>query len=174
MSRSVLPSALVAGVLYALVGVLELVHGQGTVFTSPVEYGIEWLFVAALGAVVVVLVASARSAADRLTATGFVVAACGTAAMGLAAVATAVTGRESLDVLFPLGVLLTGVGLLALAVQDVRRRVYPARAGIVLAAAFVLAIPADAVAGSGSLVLAAGWLAVARLLSSAPVPVPVP
>jgi hypothetical protein len=168
VSRSLLPSALVAGVLYAAVGVLELVHGQGAVFTSPVEYVIEWLFAGALCAVVGVLAGSARSAADRLTATACAVAAAGTAAMGIAAVATAVTGRESLDALFPLGVLLAGAGLLGLAVQDVRRRVHPARAGIVLAAAFVLAIPADAVAGSGSVVLAAGWLAVARLLSSAP------
>jgi hypothetical protein len=173
VSRPPLLAAFVAAGLYAVVGVLELAHGQETVFTSPVEYVIEWLFVGALCAAVGFLVAGARSATDKLAAGSFAVAAAGHAAMAVAALATAVAGRESLDVLFPLGVLLGGGGLIVLAVQDVRRRVRPWRAGLVLAAAFVLAIPADALAGSGSIVLAAGWSAVARLLTTSPAPTPV-
>jgi hypothetical protein len=57
------------------------------------------------------------------------------------------------------------IGVVGMAVQDLRRRVTPAHAGLVLAAAFVLAIPADALLGAGSLVLAAGWLALGRLLA---------
>jgi hypothetical protein len=173
VSRLPLLAASAAAGLYAAVGILELAFGQETVFTSPVEYVIEWLFVGALGAAVTFLVAGARSATDRLTAVSFGAAAAGHIAMGIAAVATAIAGRESLDVLFPLGVLLGGIGLLALAVQDLRRRVEPWRAGLVLAAAFVLAIPADALAGSGSLVLAAGWSAMTRLLATSTARTPV-
>jgi hypothetical protein len=172
VSRLPLLAAFTAAGLYAVVGVLELAYGQDTVFTSPVEYVIEWLFVVALSAAVGFLVAGARSSADRLTAASFAVAAVGHAAMAIAALATAAAGRESLDVLFPLGVLLGGGGLLVLAVQDVRRRVLPWRTGFALAAAFVLAIPADVLTGSGSLVLAAGWSAAARLLTTAYVPTP--
>ena len=164
MTRSLGPVALVAGLLYAVVGALELAFGQGRVFTSPVEYVIEWAFAAALVLVVTALAAGARTSVDRLARGCFGVAAAGHAALLVAAVATAWSGREALDAVFPVGVLLSGLGLLALAVQDVRRRVRPPRAGVVLAVAFVLAIPADALAGSGSLVLAAGWLAVSRLL----------
>jgi hypothetical protein len=173
VSRVPLLAASAAAGLYAAVGVLELAFGQETVFTTPTEYVIEWQFVAALAAAVTFLVVGARGATDRVTAVAFAVAAAGHTAMGVAAVATALAGRESLDVLFPLGVLLGGVGLIALAVQDLRRRVRPWRGGLVLAAAFVLAIPADALAGSGSLVLAAGWSAMSRLLATATAPTPV-
>jgi hypothetical protein len=172
VNRSLGPIALVTGLLYAVVGALELVLGQGTVFTSPVEYVIEWAFVAALVLVVTVLVVGARTSSDRVTRGCFAAAAAGHAALLVAAAATAWLGQEALDAVFPAGVLLGGLGLLGLAVQDVRRRVSPHRAGVVLAAAFVLAIPADALAGSGSLVLAAGWLAVSRLLVTQGAPQP--
>jgi hypothetical protein len=172
MTRSLTPVALGAGLLYAVIGVLELVHGQEPVFSSPVEYVIEWAFVVALGLAIIVLASGARSAADRLTGAFLAVAAAGHGAMLVAAVATAINGRESLDALFPVGVLLSGVGLLAVAVQDLRHRVLPARVGIVLAAAFVLAIPAGTLAQSGSLVLAAGWLAVTRRLAGVREPQP--
>jgi hypothetical protein len=172
VNRSLGPVALVAGLLYAVLGALQLAFGQGTVFTSPVEYVIEWMFVAALVLGVTALAAGARTSGDRLTRGCLAVAAAGHAALLVAAAATAWAGREALDAVFPAGVLLSGLGLLAVAIQDLRRRVRPSRAGVVLAAAFVLAIPADALAGAGSLVLAAGWLALSRLLVTHPAPQP--
>jgi hypothetical protein len=154
------------GVLYAVVGALQLAFDQATVFASASDYVIEWLFVAALVLTIGLFARAARASEDRLTAVAWTIAAAGQTAMGVAALVTAVAGRESLDVVFPLGVLLTLVGLVVLAVQDVRRRVLPSRAGLVLAGAFVLSIPADVLVEAGSLALAAGWLAVARLAAS--------
>jgi hypothetical protein len=165
VSRSLAPVAFAAGALHAVAGTLALAFGQETVFVSVTDYVLEWVFVGALVLSTWVLFGLARVSADRAARVACAVAAVGHAAMLVAATATAVAGRESLDALFPLGVLLTIVGFVGLAVQDLRRRVMPAHAGLVLAAAFVLAIPADALLGAGSLVLAAGWLALGRLLS---------
>jgi hypothetical protein len=156
VSRSFPPVALAIGVLYAVVGALQLAFDQATVFASASDYVIEWLFVAALALTIGLFARAARTSEDRLTAVAWTIAAAGQTAMGVAALVTAVAGRESLDVVFPLGVLLTLVGLVVLAVQDVRRRVQPSR----------LSIPADVLVGAGSLALAAGWLAVARLAAS--------
>lgn len=165
VSRSVPLVSLAAGTAFAAVGALELTLGQASVFASTSDYVIEWLFVVALALAVGVLVRLARANDDRATVTAFAIAVLGHAAMCVAAVATAVAGRESLDVLFPIGVLLALVGLIVLAVQDLRRRVVPERVGLVLAAAFALTFPAEALVGAGSLLLATGWLAVARLSS---------
>jgi hypothetical protein len=167
VSRSLSPVALSVGVLYAVLGGLELAFGQATVFASPTDHVIEWLFVAVLALGALLLVRAARESDARVTSVAFLVTAVGHTAMGVAALATAVAGRESLDALFPLGVLLTLCGLVALAVQDLRKRVLPPHVGVVLAVAFVLAIPAGALIDVGSLVLAAGWLATARLLGAA-------
>lgn len=165
MSRSLAPVAFAAGALHAAAGALSLAFGQETVFDSATDYVIEWVFVGALVLSTGVLLGLARVTADRVARMACAVAAAGQAGMLVAATATAVAGRESLDALFPVGVLLTLIGFVGLAVQDLRRRVTPAHAGVVLAAGFVLAILADALLGVGSLVLAASWLALGRLLS---------
>ncbi len=160
--------ALIAAGAYALTGALELVHDQPAVFVDTVDYVIEAAFVMALAASVAVLVAIGRARlSGRAGLAGWTLAAAGNAALATAALATAITGREALDPLFPLGFLAIVAGYLTLAVIDLRRRLFPPRAGLVLLVGFVsTAITDNLVTGGGTLVLAATWAAVGRLIST--------
>lgn len=158
--------ALVAAGAYAVTGALELSHDQPTVFSDPVDYVIEAAFVVALLASVSVLVWLCRAGLSTRPATvGWAVAAAGHIALATAALATALAGRETLDPLFPLGFLAIVAGYLALAASDVRNHLVPSRSGIVLILGFVAtAIVDNLVTGGGTLVLAATWAALARLM----------
>ena len=112
--------------LFALVGALELVHDQANPFTGTLDYLIEGVFVAALVAGAAALW-QLRDAGARIP---FTIAAAGHAVLVLPAAATFARGSESLDPLFPLGVLAILGGIIAAAVLDVRGRVAPRRAGL--------------------------------------------
>jgi hypothetical protein len=85
-------------------------------------------------------------------------AAFGYGVLVLAAGATFVRGQESLDPVFPLGVLAITAGFLAAGVQDVRRRLVVRGAGLALLAGWAITVATDS-----SFALAAGWAAVALL-----------
>lgn len=159
--------ALVVVGAYAVTGALELAHDQPTVFSDPVDYVIEAAFVVALLASVSVLVWLCRAGLSTRPATvGWAVAALGHGALATAALATALAGREALDPLFALGFLAIVAGYLTLAVSDLRNHLVPSRSGIVLVVGFVAtAIVDNLVTGGGTLVLAATWAALARLMS---------
>jgi hypothetical protein len=159
--------ALTAAGLYAATGAIELVHDQPTVFADPIDYWLEGIFVAALAASVTVLASLARARwTGAGTTFGWTPAACGHLALLVAALVTAIEGREALDVVFPLGVLAIVAGYLVLAVLDARRRLVPRGAGLVLLAGFVAGAVVDgALGGGGGLVFAASWAALARLIS---------
>ena len=160
--------ALLAAGAYAVTGALELSHDQPTVFADPLDYVIEATFAAGLAASVVVLLAIGKSGlSGRPGTVGWSVAAAGNAALAVAALATAIEGREALDPLFPLGFLAIVVGYLMLAVVDARRRLVPPRAGLVLLIGFIAtAVVDNLVTGGGTLVLAATWAALGRLITT--------
>ena len=160
--------ALAAAGLYAVTGALELSHDQPATFVDPIDYLIEGAFVVALLASVVVLARLARAGLSGPSGTiGWTLATAGNGALLVAAGATTINGREALDPLFPLGFLAIVAGYLTLAVVDVRRRLVPPRAGLVLLLGFVAtAIVDNLVTGGGTLVLAATWAALGRLIAS--------
>lgn len=170
MSRhnAIVRLALVAVGAYAVTGALELSHGQPTVFSDPVDYVIEAAFFVALLASVSVLLWLCRAGLSTRPATvGWAVAAAGHAALATAALATALAGRETLDPLFPLGFLAILAGYLTLGASDLRNHLAPARSAIVLVVGLVAtAIVDNLVTGGGTLVLAATWAALARLMSA--------
>lgn len=159
--------ALVAVGAYAVTGALELSHDQPTVFSDPVDYVIEAAFVVGLLASVSVLVSLCRAGlSTRPAIVGWALAAAGHAALATAALATALAGRETLDPLFPLGFLAIVAGYLTLAVSDLRNHLVPSRGGVVLIVGFVAtAIVDNLITGGGTLVLAATWGALARLMA---------
>ena len=154
--------ALAAAGCYAIAGAIEVAHDQPTAFASPLDYWLEAAFVVGLLASVSALAVLSSLAPRRLPAAAWGVAAAGNAGICVAALATAVRGRESLDLLFSVGFLLLAVGYLTLALLDLRGRVMPARAGVVLLGGIVVAAVIDQV-GAGSLALTASWVAVAAL-----------
>jgi hypothetical protein len=154
-NRSILPVlAALAGTLFSLAAVIELAHEQVSPFEGVLDYLIEGVFVAALaaGAAALWLLRDAGARGP------FTLAAAGHAVLLLPAGATFVRGQESLDPLFPLGVLTILLGILAAAVLDVRGRVAPRRAGVLLLAGWIVAFAADTTLGVGI-----AWLAVSAL-----------
>ena len=164
--------ALAAAGLYAVTGALELSHDQPPIFADPIDYVIEVAFVVALLASVVVLARLARAGlAGRSGTIGWTLATAGNGALLVAAGATAIDGREALDPLFPLGFLAIVAGYATLAVVDLRRRLDPPRAGLVLLVGFIAtAVVDNLVVGGGTLVLAATWAALARLIAAPEAP----
>lgn len=160
--------ALLAAGAYAVTGALELVHDQPTVFADPIDYVIETAFVLALAATVGVLFSIGRAGlSGRPAMAGWILAVAGNAALATAALATTIEGREALDPLFPLGFLAIIAGYLTLAVVDLRSRLVPPRAGLLLLLGFIAtALIDNLVTGGGTLVLAATWAALGRLISA--------
>ena len=177
------PAALLAAVGYGAGAVLELVHDQPSTFSGVTDYLIEAGFVVGLAATVVVLVGlvrGQRSTGSRLT---LGLAAAGNAATLVAAGGTLLLGREVLDGLFFAGVIATILGYLSSAVLDLLRRLTPRLVGVVLLLGFVGSMVVSGVLGAllghggdggtaGGLALAAVWVGVARLLTSADVETP--
>jgi len=170
-------AAFLAAAGYGVGAVLELVHDQPFIFTSPVDYLIEAGFVVGLAATVVVLAALVRGQRSVASRIALGLAALGNAATLVAAGGTLVLGREVLDGLFLVGVLATILGYLATAVLDLLRRVTPRLVGVVLLLGFVGSMVVSEVLGAllghggdggtaGGLALAAVWIAVGRLMSA--------
>jgi hypothetical protein len=151
-TRITLPLA--AAVLFAVTGVLELAHDQASPFTSALDYVIEGVFVAALAATAAALW-QLRVGGGRLP---WAAAAFGYCALLLAAGATFVRGQESLDPVFPVGVLAITLGLLVAAALDARGRLAPRGAGLVLLAGWAITVATDSGLG-----IAAGWALVTLL-----------
>ena len=145
---------LTTALLFAITGILELAHEQVSPFTSAADYLIEGVFTAAL--------ACGAAALWQLRERGnrhvWTVAAFGYGVLVLAAGATFARGQESLDPVFPVGVLAITAALLAASVQDIRGRLLARGAGLALFAGWAITVATDS-----GLALAAGWAAVALL-----------
>ena len=144
--------ALAAAALFAAAGTIGLTHEQPSTFASGWDYAIEVAFAGALSV-----------AAAALWRLKWRIAAGGHAALAVSAWATAAVGHDTLGPLFLLGLLGTTAGTIALAVSDLRGRLVPSRAGVLLLGAWVLSIVLAGVLGDGTVVLAAAWFALARL-----------
>lgn len=167
------PATWLATAGYAVTGALELAHDQRTEFASPLDYLIEVTFAVALGATAVATFALLRSRpGGRAVATGWVLATAGHLALFTSALATGIAGRDALGPAFLVGLLATVAGYVTLTVADLRGRLLPERAGIVLLVGFVGSVVLGAVTaalltdgGGGTLALAASWAAMTRLVS---------
>lgn len=165
-------TALAAAAPSAAFGVLEVLHTQPARFAEPVDYVIEVVFVLAMAATSVALAGMAARAAGGVRR-AWQAASAGAGALTVSAVATAVAGHDALGPVFLLGLLGLVGGYVAATVLDVRGRVAPRGAGVVLLVAFLASVVVQGT-GAGGLVLAAGWLGVARLAAPSPAPSPVP
>jgi hypothetical protein len=173
-TRTIPVLALVAGAAFALMGALELAHEQPEVFVDRIDFVIEAVFAVALGVSAAALVLLARGA-RRVARVAFGAAALGHVSLCAAAAATHMTGRPALGPAFVLGLLLALLGLVALLVLDLARRLEPAGVGLVLAGGFVGGMILAAIAGGGGLAIGAGWFAAAQLVGRRrPAGVPVP
>lgn len=110
------------------------------------------------------LVAFALVVAHRWGRAATAAGAVGHGLLAISAAVTASSGRESLDALFGVGVLLLLFGYVTLTVLDIRRHIQPGRAAVALLVGYVAAIVTDAMGiGGGGFMLAASWAAVAQL-----------
>lgn len=169
------PATWLATAGYAVTGSLELLHDQRAEFATPLDYLIEIAFAVGLGATAVATYALLTNRPrTRAVATGWLLATVGHLALFASATATAVVGHDALGPAFMLGLLATLIGYGTLFVADLRGRVRPSRAGVVLLLGLVGSLALGAVTaalltdgGGGTLALAASWAAVARLAGSA-------
>jgi hypothetical protein len=159
-------AALAAAVLFALTGLLELLHTQVQPFAGAMDYAVEGAFAAALAAGA----AACWALRDRGARRAWSAAAAGHGVLAVAAAATFVRGQDALGPLFLLGLLVLTGGLAAAALADARRGVAPRWVGLALAAGWVASLAAGTtlLAGLGWLAVAA--LAVGRLAGRAPRP----
>jgi hypothetical protein len=163
-------AALLAAAMYVGTGILSLFAPQGPVFTSFSDYLIEVMFVIALLgtlAAIAGLHALQSERYGRLGAAGSLAAFVGHALMLVAATATALAGREALDALLPLGVLVALVGLVLLGAATLRARMLPRWCGVLLIAVLPLSAVFDIVTdGAGGTVLGIVWALVGYALLS--------
>ncbi len=163
-------SATIASVMYALTTILSLFAPQEVVFDSFVDYLLEAVFVVALAGTLVAIAglhALQRGRYGRLGAAGSLTAFVGYALLFVAATATTLAGRETLDAVFPLGVLAVLVGSVLLGAATLRARVLPWWCGVLLIFGFPLSVALDvAVSGAGGIVLGAVWALVGYALLS--------
>ena len=150
-----------SGVMYALTAILSLLAPQGVVFDSFTDYLIEVIFVVGLAGTLVFIVSLhvlQTESYGRLGAAGFLTAFAGYALLFVAAAATTLAGRETLDAVFPLGVLAVLVGSVLLGAAVLRARVLPWWCGVLIIVGFPLSVGLDvAVNGAGSIVLGIAW-----------------
>lgn len=155
--------AFLAGTFIAATAVIDIPHQQAQPFATTLDYVLEALFALALGFSAAALWSHGRSARTRGCRVAWVVPALGYTVLAVTAGATPVAGREVGDSAFPIGLLLLVGGSLALLVLDLRKRIEPRGAGIVLVTAVVvMAVLGE---GWGLISLSAGWFALAALLS---------
>ena len=160
--------ALAVAGLFAAVGALELMSDHeaedGARLTETIDYALEWLFASASAGAAVALVSLGTTIGHRWGRVALIGSAAGNGALAIAAAVTAANGRESLDALFGVGILMLVAGYVTLATLDARRRIHPRRAGIALLVGYVAAVVTDVAGIGGGFMLAASWAAVSHLL----------
>jgi len=135
-------AGVVAGVLYALIGIIG---PQSPVFPSFSSYLIEMLAVALLFTLVAIagLHVLQRDRYGRLGAAGSLTAFIGYALVLMAVTANALAGREVLGIVPTLGALGALVGLVLLGTGSLRARMLPPWCAVLLIAGFPLSIILD-------------------------------
>jgi hypothetical protein len=141
---------------------MAIPHDPPAVFSDPIDYIYESIFVVALAVSAATLVLLARAGAG----VGAWLAAAGHAFLMIPAGATAIAGREMLDPVFPLGVLAILAGFVTLAVSDGRKRLVFPGLGLLLLFGWIASGVVDGLTGLGGIVLAALWAGVAHIASA--------
>jgi len=154
--------ALLAGALFAATAAVDIPHEQAQPFASVLDYLLEVLFSLSLAASTVAALSVSRPATGRAVTVGWRTFAAGTGLLTVVTAATAVAGHDVLGPAFLLGGLSALVGAVVLLVLDLRRRVQPRGAGMLLLAAVVAMVALGD--GYGLLPWAAAWFAVSALL----------
>ena len=163
--------AALAGVFFAATAVIDIPHEQAQPFVATIDYVLEAVFAIALGLGAAALWSHSSSVRTRGRRIAWSVPALGYTVLALTAGATHVAGQDVGGPAFPIGLLLVLGGSLGLLVLDVRKRLEPRGAGLVLVAAVVvMAVLGE---GWGLISWSAGWFALAALLSPARVGTPV-
>ena len=163
--------AVLAGTFFAATAVIDIPHEQAQPFVSPIDYVLEAIFALALAFSAAALWSHSSSTRTRGRRIAWSVPALGYTVLAVTAGATHVAGQDVGGPAFPIGLLLVMGGSLALLVLDLRKRLEPRGAGIVLVAAVVvMAVLGE---GWGLISWSAGWFALAALLSPARVGAPV-
>jgi hypothetical protein len=162
-------AAIAAGVMYVLTGIINLFNPQKPMFISFSDYLIEVMFVVALLGTLVTITGLHGLHRDRyggLGMAGFLTAFAGTALLLVAAVTTALAGREVLGAVFLMGFLATLVGLVLLGAAVLRAGVLPSWCGVLLLAGFPLSMILDVLANVGGELLGVVWTLVGYALLS--------
>lgn len=159
--------AALAGTFFAATAAIDIPHEQAQPFVATIDYVLEALFTLALGFSAAALWSHRATVGTRGRRIAWSVPALGYTVLALTAGATHVAGQDVGGPAFPLGLLLVMGGSLALLVLDLRKRLEPRGAGIVLVAAVVvMAVLGE---GWGLIPWSAGWFALAALLQPAAV-----
>jgi hypothetical protein len=161
--RSTRTLALLAGTLFAATAAVDIPHEQAQPFASSLDYLLEVLFCLSLATSALTAWALSRSASAKAVVAAWRCFAGGGAVLAVVTGATAVAGHDVLGPGFLLGGLAMLVGAVMLAVLDVRRRVSPRGAGILLLGAVVAMVALGD--GYGLLPWAAAWFAMSTLLA---------
>lgn len=164
-------AGVMAGVAYAIVGILNLVSPQEPIFLSFSDYLIELLFVVAwLGtlATIVGLHVSQSGSYGQLGAAGSLTAAIGYALLFVISVVNVFAGGEVLvlGIVFLVGLLAALVGLVLLGAATLRARVLPSWCGVLLIAVLPLAMVVNVIANAGGIVQGVVWALVGFALLS--------
>lgn len=162
MTRPTRIAAVAAAILFVAAASIDIPRDQPLVFTDTVDYVLEAVFAAALwaaaAALVTLVLANTRLPARIVLAT----AALGHALFATAATATLVNGRESLDPVSSIGLVLIMAGYLGFLIVDLLKRVEPRLSGVAM---FVATLGMFALGdGWGMIAWAAGWFAVAAIV----------
>ena len=157
--------AMLAGVLYIVVALIEFVRPQATVFTSPSDYAIEAAFAAALLFTLVGLVGLYLYHGDRigrLGTVGFIAAALGTASMFMSVAATTVAGRDVLGLFIFVGVLLALLGVILFGIAVFRTGVFPRWVGVALMLGLPVSVALEPF--GGPVLLGLAWVGIGYAL----------
>ncbi len=159
------PAAALAGTLFALTAAIDIAHDQPPQFTSTADYVLEALFAGSLVASAVALALLGSSAERRVARVGWGLTLLGTVTLAVVVTATFLNGEETLDAVFPAGLLSILLGYVVLAAADLAGRVTPRFAGVAL---FVSGVGMIALGdGYGVVAWAAGWFALTALTAPA-------
>lgn len=155
--------ALLAGTLFAATAAIDIPHEQGQPFGSLLDYVLEVLFCLSLTTSALAAWSLSRPASGKGVLLGWRCLAAGNGVLAVVTGATAAAGHDVLGPGFLLGGVATLVGAVVLLVLDVRRRVSPRGAGMLLLGAVVAMVALGD--GYGLLPWAAAWFATATLLA---------
>jgi hypothetical protein len=154
--------AVLAGVLFAATAAIDIPHDQAQPFVSTADYVLEALFALSLALGAAALWGHARGVPTRGLKIAWYLPALGYSVLAVVAGATHVNGHDVGGPAFPIGLLLIMGGSVALLVVDLRGRLAPRGAGLVLVGTIVvMAVLGD---GWGLIAWSAGWFALGALL----------